>query len=121
MRGRLLQTLERHRVWFGTLARDLSEKDAQMRNFESSHARMGLTTRLGYRVLSEYNPSEQAPSSVEDDFRLALIVDRDATDRKGVFSFAPSNPRKAWMAPLEGEACASNHLQCEIANSLPVD
>jgi hypothetical protein len=27
---------------FGTLARDLSEEDAKMRSFESSHIRMGL-------------------------------------------------------------------------------
>ena len=53
-----------------------------MREFQSSHAWMASTTRLRNKVLSEYNPCEQARSSVEDDFRLALVVDGDETDRK---------------------------------------
>ena len=72
-------------------------------------------------MLSEYNPWEQACSSVEDDLRLALVVDDDETDRKGPFNFSPSNARKAWMASTKGDACASNHVRCEIANSLSVD
>ena len=71
-------------------------------------------------MLVEYNIREQARTSVERDFRLALIVDGEI-DRKELFNFHPSNPRKAWMAPMEGEGCASNHLQSEIANNLPVD
>jgi RNA polymerase sigma-70 factor (ECF subfamily) len=72
-------------------------------------------------VLGEYSPREQVRSSVEDAFRLALVVDGEQTDRKGVFNFSPSSARKAWMASIRLEACASDHIRCEIANSLPVD
>jgi hypothetical protein len=48
-----------------------------MREFESSHARMSFDDATILKVLSEYNPCEQAGSSVEDDFRLALVVDSD--------------------------------------------
>jgi RNA polymerase sigma-70 factor (ECF subfamily) len=71
-------------------------------------------------VLSEYNPWERARSSVEDDFRLALVVDGDETDRKELFNFSPSNASGA-LASTKGEACASNYVRCEIANSLSVD
>jgi RNA polymerase sigma-70 factor (ECF subfamily) len=70
-------------------------------------------------VLSEYN--FQARSSVEDDIRLALVVDSDETDRKELFNFSPSNARQARLASMEGEGCACNHIRCEIANSLSVD
>lgn len=72
-------------------------------------------------MLSQYNPWRQARFSVEDDFRLAFVGDGDETDRKRPFKLSPSNARKAWMASTKAEACASNHIRCEIANSLSVD
>lgn len=71
-------------------------------------------------MLVEYNTRARARTSVERDFRLALVVDGEI-DEKELFNFHPSNPRTAWIAPMAGEACASNHLQCEIANSLHVN
>jgi len=92
-----------------------------MREFQSSHVRMASTTRLRNRVLSVYNFWEQAPSSVEDDFRLALVVDGDESDSKQLLKHIhPPTEGRGWP-PTEGEARASNYLRCEIANSLPVD
>lgn len=82
---------------------------------------MGLDDATTLKVLSEYNPRERARSSVEDDFRLALVVDGDETDLKELFNFSPSNASGALMASMKGEACASNYVRCEIANSLSVD
>jgi RNA polymerase sigma-70 factor, ECF subfamily len=107
---------------FGALTRDLSVEDAPMRGVSSRRTPgWASTTRLRKKVLSEYNPCEQAGSSAEDDFRLPPVVDGDETDGKELFNFSPSNAKKAWMASMEGEAFASNHLRCEIANSLSVD
>jgi RNA polymerase sigma-70 factor, ECF subfamily len=72
-------------------------------------------------VLIEYNPSEQVHSSVEGDFRLPLIVDLDETHREELLSFSASNVGKAWMFPAVDEACASNQIRGEVANSLSVD
>lgn len=72
------------------------------------------------KVLSEYNPREQAGSSAGDEFRLAL-VDGDVTDREGLFNFSPSDTRNASMASIDEEACASNYIRCEMADSLPVE
>src|ERR1700722_9152830 len=72
------------------------------------------------KVLSEYNPREQAGSSAGDEFRLAL-VDGDVTDREGLFNFSPSDTRNASMASIDEEACASNYSRCEMADSLPVE
>jgi RNA polymerase sigma-70 factor, ECF subfamily len=72
-------------------------------------------------VLTEYNSREQESSSVEDDFRLMLVVDGDEPDRKELFDFSPSNANKAWIASTKGQTCASNHVGREIANTLSVD
>jgi RNA polymerase sigma-70 factor (ECF subfamily) len=72
-------------------------------------------------VLSEYNPCEHASSSVEDDFQPVLVSDGVETDGKELFNFSPSSARKARMAPTEGEPCTSDRIECEIANSVPVD
>ena len=72
------------------------------------------------KVLSEDNSCEQAGSSAADEFRLAL-VDGDETDREGLFNFSPSDTRKGWMASSDEEACASNYIRCEMADSLPVE
>jgi RNA polymerase sigma-70 factor, ECF subfamily len=72
-------------------------------------------------VLTDYNSFEQDSSSIEDDSRLTLVVEGDETDRKGLLNFSPSNARMASMASTKGETCASNQIQCEIANSLSVD
>ena len=72
-------------------------------------------------MLSDYSPCEQAHSSAEDDFRFALVVDSDETDRKELFNFCPSNAKKASMDSVEGEACAPNYVRGEIADGLPVD
>src|SRR5580698_3596904 len=70
------------------------------------------------KVLSAYNPCEQAGASSEDEFRLALVVDDDETGQTGLFNLSASNARKAWM---DEEAFASNHIRCDIANSLSVE
>jgi len=71
-------------------------------------------------VLSEYHPCEQAGASVGDELRLALVDDNE-TDREGLFDFSPSDARKAWMASIDEEACASNYIRCEMVDSLPVE
>jgi RNA polymerase sigma-70 factor (ECF subfamily) len=72
-------------------------------------------------VLTEYNSCDQISSSVEDDFPLTLVVDGDETERKELFTFAPSNGKKVWMASSKGETCASNHVRRETAKTLSVD
>jgi RNA polymerase sigma-70 factor, ECF subfamily len=71
-------------------------------------------------VLVEYSPSEETPSG-EVKFRLVLSVDCDETDPTEPFSFSPSTATKAWMAPVESAAGASNHIRGESANGLSVD
>jgi RNA polymerase sigma-70 factor (ECF subfamily) len=72
-------------------------------------------------VLTEYNPPQQTRSSVEDEFRRALVMGGYELDRKELFAFSSSEATNAWMVSLNGEACAFNHSRREIANSLPVD
>ena len=72
-------------------------------------------------MLTDYNSCDQTASSVEDDFGLTLVVDGDETEPKVLFTFSPSDGKKAWMASTEGEARASNHVQSETAKTLSVD
>jgi RNA polymerase sigma-70 factor, ECF subfamily len=68
-------------------------------------------------VLTEYNCCDQASSSVEEDFRLTLVVDGDETDGKELFDFSPSNAKEQSMATSKGEDRASNHVLREIAKT----
>jgi RNA polymerase sigma-70 factor, ECF subfamily len=99
----------------------LIEEDAPMREFEvvSHPVRSDHATTL--KMLSEYNRCAQPGSSVEDEFRLALVVDDDEADRRELFNFSPSDTGKASMASMDEEACASVYVRCKIANGLPVE
>jgi RNA polymerase sigma-70 factor (ECF subfamily) len=68
-------------------------------------------------VLSDYNPWEQARPSIEDEFRLVLGVKTDGANGEELLNFPPSDA----IASMRGKACASNHIRCEIADSLSVD
>src|SRR5580698_2399702 len=72
------------------------------------------------KVLSEYNSCGQGGSSVEDEFRLA-VVDCDVTNREGLFNFPPSDTKNAWTGSIDEEACASDYIRCKMADSLPVE
>ena len=73
-------------------------------------------------MLTEYSPGGQARFSAEGDLRLLVIddldVDGDRAQPNALFSFSPSIARKASRT---AEACASNHIACDVAYSLPVD
>lgn len=82
---------------------------------------MGPDDTTTPKVLSQYNCSEQARSSGEDDQRLAFVVDDDETDQERLFNCLPSSTTRAWIAYTKGEAYTPNRIRCEIANSSFVD
>jgi len=72
------------------------------------------------KVPIAYNRRGQASSSVGNDFRLPLIIDPEETDRRELSNRSPSNWREGRFGSIEGEAFASNHIRCEVKDSLSV-
>lgn len=72
-------------------------------------------------MLSEYNPFESRPSSVEDDFRSTLDLNCNETDQRKFLNFSPSDAKDAWMASTEGKPSSAIHVRRETENRLSVD
>lgn len=108
-------------VVVGTLA-NFPKKNARMRELRAV-ARQDEPRRRDHakKVSMAYNRWEQASALVESDFRLPLILDSQETDRKELSNRSPSNLRRGRFGSMEGEACASSHIQCEVEDSLSVD